>query len=359
MAFLENTVKETIKLIEELHDLCSRVKWSELNREGFLFELERSTKKLNVIYSKLSEIDKSIKMLLEKNSPDLSGFLVELSREITVLESNISMEKSKKFHSEMVNEIEKKEVPELYSSLQQKILGLSLKTRYNIEKVNNFLAAKNMPFVKKGNTAKNLIELLQRKEDELGILRQRNVDLKRKSFFGTVEEKSIAEIEFDLHEKDKTLKEAVTETSKALKTHLAQINYVEGSFANLSERVKQIEDLHENYSKKTLELIKEMKKERDYARVMALEIEQETLKIRSEYTKEILEIEDKKNTFKEKVSERYVKEIDYLKKELNDKSVALANVIKLIEQQEKEIRRLKAKLSEEKESTQNKGRKKK
>jgi hypothetical protein len=333
---LEEKVETCINEINTLHSAVSRTNWAEINRQGFVFELEQNTARVKNIYSAFEEINREIKMLLEKNSPDYNTFLSEIAREITVLEANVSMEKKKKLKQELVNETEPIEVPELYSSLQQKILTISLKMRYNIDKARTFLIARRTPFVQKGSTAKGLLEALQQKEDELNELKQKNVELKRKTYFGNINEKTIAETEIELNELDKKLSTAVEETKKSMKTHFAQISYVEGSFTQLKKEIEEIENNHAVFAQKSVELIKELKKERDYARTLALEIEQETIHKRSEYTKELVSFEEKKNSIEERMKNRYEKEFSEMKKHLEEKTLALKNAQKIIEQLEEE-----------------------
>jgi predicted nucleic acid-binding Zn-ribbon protein len=76
---------------------------------------------------------------------------------------------------------------------------------------------------------------------------------------------------------------------------------------------------------------------------MALEIEDETLKVRSDHTKQIMQMEEKKNEIRDRLDKKYQKEINYLKEELEDKHIALTNMQKLINKQEKEIENLKEK----------------
>lgn len=335
---LEEKVEVCINEINTLHSSVARTNWAQLNRQGFVFELEQNTSRIKTLYLKFDEINREIKMLLEKNSPEFSPFISELAREITVLEANISMEKKKKLKQELVNETEPVEVPELYSSLQQKILTISLKMRYNIDKARTFLIARKTPYQQKGSTARGLLETLQRKEEELNEIKQQHTELKRKTYFGNVNEKTIAETENEMQELDKKLSEAITETKKSLKTHFAQISYVEGSFTQLKKQVEELQDNHSSFAQKAIELIKELKKERDFARTIALEVEQETIHKRSEYTKELLGLEERKLEIEEKLKLRYEKELNALKKGLDEKNLALKNAQKLIEQLEDEVK---------------------
>ncbi|MDD3083442.1 MAG: hypothetical protein PHP82_00275 [Candidatus ainarchaeum sp.] len=342
MSILEENVNLTIQKINALHDFVNKQDWGELKRDGFVFELEKSVEKIKEVFELMKQINKETIMLLEKNTPDINPFLEKIEREIIIFESNIKMEKTKRMRIELINENEQVDVPELYRTLQNKLLELSLKARYEIEKINKFMISRKTHFVKKGSTAKALIEILQKREEELSEIRKKNVELKRKTFF-KAEEASIAEIEEELHEKDKVLEESVKETKKALKTHLAQINYVEGSFSNLEKKISYIESIHSDFTKKTIQLIIGLKKERDYARKTALEIEEETLKVRQEHTNQIINLNDQKNILKEEMEKNYSREIKRLKKELEEKNIPIKNMQNLIEMQEKEIKKLKEK----------------
>jgi hypothetical protein len=210
--------------------------------------------------------------------------------------------------------------------------------RYNADKERNFLIARKSPFVKRASASKNLLEALQKKEDELNEMQAKNIELKRKTYFGLVLEKSVAEMEQELHEMDKRLSESVASTKKSLKTHLAQINYVEGSFAELSKQVEDIEAVHAGFVEKSVELLRELKKETDFARKLALEIEHETMEKRSAYTKELLSLEEKKVAIEEKLKEKYEKDVLEMKKQLEEKNIALKNAHKLIERLEDEVK---------------------
>ena len=315
MKQLDERVDQIISEVNSLYDSISKENWSELNKTGFIFELERSTKKLKEMLGDFSDIDRELNALLEKNIPDVSSFLEELGRSITVLESNLKMEKSAKWRENIINEHEPGSMPELYSSMQEKVLAITLKARYSAERISSFVNAKKTHTSKKGSTAKSLLELLEKKEMELDELKTKHAEMRRRSFLGFIEEKNIAEIEREVNEIDKHLAMQVAEMKNALKIHLAQIEYLEGSFAQLREKAQNTEELQYTFSKKSLDLLKEMKKERDYAKKVALDVEQETMKMRGDYTRQLLGLEDAKQDMKQKIKERYDNEIRELKEE--------------------------------------------
>ena len=346
MAQLEERVSAVIADITALGLDLENSKWGKLSREQFIFQLEKATNLLIKIHAELSALNANLRALLEKNTPDISAYLENLKKHIVVLQSNLQMEKSKKIRVELMNSTENNDVPELYTALQNKIIEYNINARYAAEKIKNFVNTRNTPFVKRGSTAKNLLEILEKKEDELSELRKKHSELKRKSFLGTVEERSLAEIEEKLNENDKKLSISIEQANESLKTHFAQINYVEGSFASLKEKVARIESAHTLFAKQAIELIRELKKERDYARRIALEIEQDTISSRGAYTRELLDLENKKVEVREKMSSKYMGEIKRLNREVEEKSLSLTNIVKLVSQQEEEIKKLKSKLKE-------------
>ena len=347
MLDLEEKVGALIRAIDSCHDAIARQRWEELDRDNFVFELERSTKKIKEIYLELEETNKGLRLLLEKNVPDLEDAIKEISQGLELLEKNLSLEKAKKLRDQRIHESDKSEVPELYSSLQQKAMGLALKARYTAEKAKGFLDSRKMPFVKKGSTAKALIEILQKKEEELFHVKQDMMELKRKSFFGAKQAEGPADLEKDLQEKDKALDRAVSGAGAALKSHYAQLNYVEGSYAQLKQKITEIEELYKGHSEKSSELIKELKKERDYARTSALEVEQEALRTKSHYNTELLSLEEKKQELEEKMRGKYEKELGELKRAVEEKTLMIRHMNKLLSEQENKISALKAGFSAE------------
>ncbi|HNV01164.1 MAG TPA: hypothetical protein PKK60_01920 [archaeon] len=348
MEKLRQRVENTINEINNTHDSLNRVIWKKLNQEGFVFELERSAKKIKNLLLDIEELNRELKLLMEKNTPPLDALIIEINKQLGIIETNLSLEKSKKFKESTIEFLESKEVPELYDSIQQKIIVLILRSRNEVEKVKTFLLVKEDAPIRKGSTAKALVEILQKQENELRVAKEQNLELKRKNFFGSKEEISTADIEKELHETDKHLSESINETKKALKNHLSQLNYVEGSFIQLKNEVEKIEEQHSSFTKKSLELIKDLKKERDFARKIALEVEQETITIRNSYTHQLLDFEKRKNEIEEKIKQKYQKETQNVKNEIEEKRLSIVNLMKLVEEQEREIKILKQRLEKEK-----------
>lgn len=341
MAKLIERIETLIQQANDLNETLNKTNWGQLNREGFLFELVRTTKKFKTLYLDLEETNRELKLMLEKGTPVFDNILNDIARELTILESNINLERTTKLRENIVNSIEKNEVPELYASIQEKILAIVLTTRHALDKAKTFILSKQNSFVKKGSTAKALIEMLEQKENELKDVKEKHFELKRKNFFGSTPEKSISDIERELFDSEKNLAESITESSKTLKNHAAQLTYAEGSLAHMKSELDKVEERHTTFSKKALTLIQELKKERDFAKNMALEIEHETISIRNSYTHQLLDLERKKSEIEESAREKYAKQLAGLRKETEEKTVSIINLNKMILEQEKEIDRLK------------------
>jgi LPS O-antigen subunit length determinant protein (WzzB/FepE family) len=83
-----------------------------------------------------------------------------------------------------------------------------------------------------------------------------------------------------------------------------------------------------------------LKKERDMAKHLVLEIEGETAKLRRAYANELLEFEKNKMLAHKEAEARYVSQIEKLEKELEDARNLIAHFRKLVAEREARIEQL-------------------
>ena len=121
---------------------------------------------------------------------------------------------------------------------------------------------------------------------------------------------------------------------------------IKDNFTRLFNPDEQIDSIYEKFTKNAIGVIKELKKDRDYARTSALDIEQENMKSRGDLTTKMLEIEKEKSELKDKARMKYTQDVGKIKNELEEKAQSIKNMAKLIEEQEKEISFLKKKVKE-------------
>ena len=104
------------------------------------------------------------------------------------------------------------------------------------------------------------------------------------------------------------------------------------------------------HSEKTSELIAMLKKERDYAKKIVLDIEHETLQLRSTYSKELLNLEEEKARAKNDAYDKFREKSVRQDAELNEKKELIGHMREAVEAKEEKIRLLEGKVNSMKES---------
>ena len=314
----EEKVLHISSKVDTIQGKTKRKHWQELRKQEFVKELEEVSDDLKELSEDFGEMQQSLSLLVESNSPDLNGFLRKFQKNLEVIKSNVELEK-KTFGKEKIYDSDRVEVPELYSSLQNRAMAMLLDAQYATEALKNFYKIRSIHPTKKGATAKNLLENLQQKESEIRDLREKAHDLKRKSLIGLAEESSTAEIEKELITSDKILNANLIQAKNALKLEVESLGRVESSFAEMSTRLMQLEEQYGKFSKNALELIKDLKQERDFARKIALEVESETLKLRAEYMDKLIQLEEKKEDARDKARKDGDERVEAVKAQLEEK----------------------------------------
>jgi hypothetical protein len=343
MQTIYNNADKLRKKISVVQNKISKHNWSALERNLFLDEFENGVNELKGILAELLNLERELKLLLEKGTPDLSPLINEIKKELMVLDSNLSMERSKPLEVLKLNELDRREMPDLYHAMQSKLLDALAKALASTQKAITFIETKQMPFIKKNSSAKDIIALLQKKEEEIGELKKKQAELRRENYF--TKDISSVELEHEAIEADKKISQLILETNNSTKTHYAQIEYLNGSYSALKNKFDRLESAYTDFEKKTITLIKQLKEERDHARVTAMQIENETSYIRGEHATKIIEAEKRIAEAEERAVAKKENEMKIIKKDIDDSKKTITNLLKVIEQQEKEIKLLKQRAS--------------
>ena len=155
---------------------------------------------------------------------ELRPFLEELEKLSSILEKNLKFERKKKTKAKTVNDMGEEETPELYADLEQRILGSLLKARYSLERLTIFLRKQSITPLNDKTTAKQIMQVLGRKENELQDLREKYEDIRKKSYLGYLEEETVADLEQDLGELGRRMTLTASELGKALDFTKARLN---------------------------------------------------------------------------------------------------------------------------------------
>src|SRR3989344_2503792 len=164
-----------------------------------------------------------------------------------------------------------------------------------------------------------------------------------RSCVGMIGEESAADIEKELNElsaklsaEDSLLEEGVSSCRK-------QLEQLSVRQAELSGKTRNIREMQARPSEKTAELVTMLKKERDYAKKIVLDIEHETLQLQNTYSNELLNLEEEKIRAKNDAYEKFKERVGRQDAELNEKKELIRHLREAVEAREHRIRALEMK----------------
>ncbi len=337
-------IAKIVEAINALHSGVSAEEWGNANKTVFVASLVRAIGKIEGLEERFKRVKKELAKGAKVGAPDFSELLAEFETTLKVLENNLSLEKSKKSTVKESNVFEKEENSELYEDLSQRVQTLLLRARYMAERLNVFVLRQSSVPLEGKSTAKQMLDLLQAKENEIGELRGKYENIRKQSYLGYVQEQTSVDLEQDLSNLGMRMSAMANELRREISLHRKQVEYIENSYAELKERLDTVQEIFNDYIEKSLELITMLKKERDYAKKIVLDVEHETLQLRNSYTSEVLSLQENKLSAKKEVEEKFSKELDSLKKELKETKELLGSFKKIAEDKAAKERELEEKI---------------
>ncbi|MFH1586996.1 MAG: hypothetical protein ABID38_04020 [Candidatus Diapherotrites archaeon] len=335
-----------VDMVDALQNRIDGKDWKDYSRTSFIYNLASTIHELEEISLNLEFVRNEFQHHAYTNAPEISNHMKEINSLIAFLKRNRKLEEGliEKAMDRGVDLEELVHAPDLYSSLEQKVLSLLLKTRYLIERLEVF-ARKNEGKPIEGKANRTLLELIDVKEDELQKVKEKYAELKSKSFWGKLEEGNSSDLENDLSELERKLGSSNSLVEESLRMHKRQAENLTSSREDLEGRVSELEEIVSQYQRKTSELIASLKKERDYAKKIVLETEHETLKLRNTYSKELLNLEQEKISVREQARGELKGKIAAIKKELGEKKDLVERFKKMVDGREKKIGELEGEIS--------------
>jgi len=312
------------KIDDEVADLRQKAgakAWGDFSRRAFIYNLVNIIPGLEELDELFGDIQKKASETGEGDKIGVNNHLKEIGSFTAVLKRNKAMEESR---------IEKMKlqgtehfadtitVPELYSDLEQKTLGILLKSNYMIERI-RIRDRKKSPEMNTKAAQRNVLDILEKKETELAELREKYNETRKNSFLGLVERDSSIEIEQELNELSRNLGAKTALMKKNFEIVKDESDQYQQQLNELEDRIGNVEELEAQLTGKTFELITMLKKERDYVKKVLIEIEQDTIQLRNTYSKELLGLQEEKMNLKNSLDDKYEKQIRELKKDLKDK----------------------------------------
>lgn len=360
------------RLMERVSYLQVRLRdsnWAELSRLGFLKEAPDCLDRLTGIRKNIEELQHYAK---ENKDLNFAQSLHDFKKIENVLEKNIEFEEKKQSNLKKVHLQLREENPETFASLQQSILSLLLRARFLLERTQLYFEriTPSAAIAKDAGERKELVELLEEKENELQALREKYDRVRKQTFLGFQHEENAAELENELEKQRVKLERERKKFEGMLSDFRSKISMLQAEFLELNDQIESIDSIYSEFSDKSAELLMLLKKERDYAKKTLLDIENEALQLRAKYSRELLKLEESKATAREEAFAESKKLIQKLHDELEDKDEMLRHFRELAKRKDRESRELEEKLayvnaamkareSDKKHAAQKKARKKK
>jgi len=344
---------ETERAQELLEELTERVSyltvklrdsnWAELSRLGFVREAGICLDKMTGIRKDLEELEH----VLSVEKLGVKPLLLELKKIEKILEKNVHFEHEKKLDFSGIHPRMKEEHPELFSSLQQRILSMMLKTRFLVERSTIFVQrnAPSAEAVIESTERKEIIQLLEQKESELQQLREQYNNVRKHTVLGFAHEENAAETEQDLQKLTRRFESEKHELKHRASEFRSIISGLQSEFLQLSDKLEENERAFSEYVDKSEELIMLLKKERDYSKKIVLDVENDVMQLRAKYSNELLKMEESKAKARAEATGDAIKAINKLQTELEDKEELLKHFKELARRKEKESLELNEKLS--------------
>ncbi|MBN2127299.1 MAG: hypothetical protein JW703_02805, partial [Candidatus Diapherotrites archaeon] len=331
-----NGEEHLTELNEEIDLISRRVQakdWKDYTPKTFHLNLTRALEEFEKLHKILEKFNSWMKAKGYSDSIELQKQINSIETLEKFLEKNIELEEKKSVklnESELAKQVLDENLKELYSSIENKVLNELLKLRYFSERASLHLKRRETP-LKFESSGKKILLLLEQKEKELQELQEKysQLRLEKRSFM--TQEKNSAELEKDLNEltikaekETALLKEKINENRKKIEEINSEMHFIE-------KKISYMDELNASIHLKSMELTGELKKERDYSRKTSIETEHETMKLRSAYSKQLLELEKEKFSAKKEAEKDFEKEITELHKELKEKNDLIKRLEKIID----------------------------
>ncbi|MFH0970892.1 MAG: hypothetical protein V1776_05580 [Candidatus Diapherotrites archaeon] len=343
---------EAMLLLDQLQDELHKIKntpfipWNQANRTQLVEKLHQwhaHTKQAGELLTLLQLEQLKYAQLKEVDVREAETFIKKTGE---MLERNIQFEKDKT--KRKIDLTEKITTPALGAEIEARMHRQWMALQRVHEQFNIALRkSMNDEHPVKGMEGE-LFSLIRTKEDEIQKIKQERDVLKREKYFGPNEKYSLTDMENELHE----LLQQFAIEKHAVFDHLElgkkKIDEYANHHMHLENKTKKLEHLVSELQKKHLNILTMLKKERDYARKLAMDLETETASVRALYSKELLTLEDKKHAIKKEIEEKHAQKIFQLEKKVKEQESLLKELDALAREKERQIQRMAEKMPFEK-----------
>jgi hypothetical protein len=226
---------------------------------------------------------------------------------------------------------------EQYSSLEQRVQTQLLKTRYLVERLQLLAKKSDLTPIQEKSTARNLLDLLKAKENEIESLKEKYGNARKQALTGITELADSATIEDEMNALARKMEVQQNDLEKAYFGNEKGLETMQAANILLRKEVREMQQVFVNYLAKTLELVTLLKKERDYAQKIFMETEHETMQLRSSYSKELLGLQEQKVSLKKEAEEKFVARMRKTENENQQQQQLISQLQSMLQLREKKL----------------------
>jgi len=186
-------VEQCIQRLSYLQAKLRGANWAELSSYAFAKQARGAIDELVEIENILEKLKKVMK---EPETREFDDLIKEHKKLSAVLRRNAEFEEKKALQEPELAASN----PELFASLQHKVMSLMLRTRFFVERVMLRIGKQETRAAERSGEQAKLLELLEQKEKELQELKRKYEDIKKSVFFG-MEEVSASDLEDEILKK--------------------------------------------------------------------------------------------------------------------------------------------------------------
>ncbi len=343
-------MSEALLLLDQLQEELTRFKslsfvpWENANRAQLVEKLKQwhtHTKQSKELLTLLQMEQMKYPELKDINLREAETFLQKTDE---VLGRNLNFEKDKT--NRKIDLTEKVTTPALGAELEARMHRQWLALHRAHEQLSIALRQSMVNPTNAKAIEGELFSLVKTKEEEIQKLKQERDVLKREKYFGPHEKFSLTDAENELQE----LLQRFAIEKHGMFDHLEQgkkkLEEYSTHHMHLEHKTKKMEQMVHDLQKKHISIAGALKKERDFARKLALDMEGETASIRALYSKELLTLDEKKHALKQEIEEKHRQKISTLEKKTREQEQLIRELDALAREKERQVARIAEKLPE-------------